>query len=69
MGPASALQSPTQGIINNVTLEQKIAHNVASRFKREDWYNRKIGEDINESINNSCKTASDYELSPEQDLK
>ena len=33
-----ASSSPTQGTMSNVTSDQKLAHNVASRFKREDRY-------------------------------
>ena len=64
-----ASSSPTPGTMSNVTSDQKLAHNVASRFKREDRYTGKIGEDINEVINNYCETASDYELSTDQMLK
>ena len=64
-----ASSSPTQGTMSNVASYQKLAHNVASHFKREDRYTGKIGEEINEFINNYCDAVSDYGLSTEQMLK
>lgn len=54
---------------SHLSLDSKIAHNIASRFKREERYSGKIGEDIKEVIDNYCDAADDYNLSDEQKLR
>ena len=46
-----------------------MAHNIASRFKREERYSGKIGENINEVIDNYCHAADDYNLNEDQKLR
>lgn len=49
--------------------DRKIAHNMAVRFKKDDKFSGKIGEDVNEYIFNYKEAAIDYELSTDQMLK
>lgn len=54
---------------SHLGMDSKIAHNIASRFKREERYSGKIGEDINEVIDNYCDAADDYNLNEDQKLR
>ena len=54
---------------SHLSMDSQIAHNIASRFKREERYSGKIGEDINEVIDNYCDAADDYNLNEDQKLR
>lgn len=43
-------------------LESKIAHNVALRFKNQEKFTGKLGEDLTENISNCIDAAQDYKL-------
>lgn len=49
--------------------ERKVAHNIAIRFKKDEKFSGKIGEDINEFIAFYMETAVDDELSSTKKLK
>ena len=53
----------------NEAPNSKIAHNISSRFKKDDRYTGKIGEDIQEAINNYRDCAEDFHLGDEQMLR
>ena len=44
---------------SHLSMDSKIAHYIASRFKREERFSGKIGEDINEVIDNYCDATDD----------
>jgi hypothetical protein len=46
----------------------RIAHSMATRFKTEQNFTGKLGEDLTEHINNFMDAASDYNLTPQQKL-
>ena len=54
---------------SHLSMDLKIAHSIASRFKREERYSGKIGEDINEVIDNYCDAAGDSNLNEDQKLR
>jgi hypothetical protein len=60
--------------VNNVTLAYssepscKIAHGIATRFKAEQKFTGKPGEDLTEYISNYIDAANDYNLSAKQRL-
>lgn len=43
--------------------DRKIAHNIAQRFRKEEWFNRKLGEAINKYLKNYSEAALDYNIS------
>ena len=54
---------------SHLSMDSKIAHNIASRFKREERYFGRIGEDINEVVDKCCDAADDYNLNEDQKLR
>ena len=54
---------------SHLSMDSKIAHNISSRFKREERYSGRIGEDINEVVDNYCDAADDYNLNEDQKLR
>ena len=48
---------------------RRIAHSIALRFRNDDKFSGKLGEDLNEAINLYLDAANDYELNQEQRLK
>ena len=48
---------------------RRIAHNIALRFRNDDKFSGKLGEDLNEAINLYLDAANGYELNQEQRLK
>ena len=47
---------------SNEESNRKLAHNIASRFRRDDRFTGKLGENITEAINNYIDAAVDYQL-------
>ena len=73
-GLTSSASGSTQGSHQSFppTIEapnSKISHNISSRFKKEDRYTGKIGEDIHDEINSYRDCAQDFHLSDEQMLR
>lgn len=46
-----------------------MAHNISQRFRKEEKFSGKLGENISESFKNYDEACSDYALTDEQKLK
>lgn len=67
---SQVVSTPSRNNVNqNGEDERKIAHSIAQRFKRDERFTGKLGEDINEFLSNYNEAALDYNLSQSQKFR
>lgn len=63
------LHAPVANLAREQEDERRLAHNISQRFKKDDKFTGKLGENLQDFLNNYEEACIDYSFTPEQKLK